>query len=304
MTPAYVIITPARNEALHLQKTIEAVVAQTLRPKKWIIVNDGSSDATGFLAREAAKRHAWIEVVHRPDRGFRQPGGGVVEAFYDGYRALNDPGWDYLSKLDGDLSFPPDYFANSFSQFEADDRLGIGGGRVYSLVNGSMVEDAPDDPLFHVRGATKIYRRAVWEVIGGLLCAPGWDTLDELKANMHGWRTYSFKDLHVLQLKRTGSADGPWKNWFKNGRANYIVGYHPLFMFSKCLKRLVKPPVLIGAAALWLGYLSGYWMRVPQVADEKLIRYLRRQQINRLLFRPSLWSGARVNPSSPCPTSF
>jgi hypothetical protein len=93
----------------------------------------------------------------------------------------------------------------------------------------------------------------------------------------------------VLQLKPTGGADGTWKNWFKNGRANYIVGYHPLFMLSKCAHRLFTKPYGIGAVGLFCGFISGYLKSVPKVADEQLIRYVRRQQMHRLLLRDSLW---------------
>jgi glycosyltransferase involved in cell wall biosynthesis len=278
-----------RNEGQHLQQTIDSVVAQTVRPSKWVLVNDGSHDTTGLLIDRAARQHPWITAVHRADRGFRQAGGGVIEAFYDGLTALKDESWDYLVKLDGDLSFSPDYFEGCFARFKANDRLGIGGGRVYCRDNGTVVDDSPSDPAFHVRGATKIYRRAAWDAIGGLLRAPGWDTLDEVKANMLGWKTHSFRDLQVLQLKATGGADGSWSNWFKNGRANYIAGYHPLFMISKCVRRLFMKPVLLGAAGLFCGYVSGSLKRIPRVPDPDLIRYLRKQQISRLLFRPSLW---------------
>jgi glycosyltransferase involved in cell wall biosynthesis len=285
----YVVITPVRDEEKHLPQTIESMASQTIRPAIWVIVNDGSSDNTGNVADSAAAKHSWIRVVHRSNRGFRKAGGGVVEAFYDGYVLVQSESWDFLAKLDGDLSFGPEYFENCLAHFEADTKLGVGGGRIYCRVNGVFVEDAPGDPPFHVRGATKIYRRATWEGIGGLLRAPGWDTLDEFKANMLGWKTYSFKELKVLQLKPTGGADGIWKNWFKNGRANYIVGYHPLFMLSKCAHRLFAKPYGIGAVGLFCGFISGYLKGVPKVADEQLIRYIRRQQMHRLLLRESLW---------------
>ncbi|MGD0348747.1 MAG: glycosyltransferase family A protein [Verrucomicrobiota bacterium] len=285
----YVVITPVRNEGKHLPQTIESMACQTIRPAIWVIVNDGSSDNTGHVADAAAAKHSWIRVVHRSDRGFRKSGGGVIEAFYDGCALVQSPDWDFLGKLDGDLAFGPGYFEGCLARFRADAKLGIGGGRVYSKVNGSFIEDAPGDPLFHVRGATKIYRRATWEAIGGLLRVTGWDTLDELKANMLGWRSYSFKELKVQQLKPTGSADGTWKNWFKNGQANYISGYHPLFMVSKCIRRLFCKPYGIGAAGLFCGFVSSYWNGVPRVADEQLIRYIRRQQMHRLLLRDSLW---------------
>jgi len=290
-TPAYVIITPVRNEGERIQRTIDSVVKQTIRPSKWMLVDDGSSDKTGPLVDAAASQHSWITAIHRPDRGFRKQGGGVIEAFYDGFVRVEEGSWDFLAKLDGDLAFEADYFARCFSRFAADEKLGIGGGTIYDEVNGIAVPGSPGDPEFHVRGATKIYRQATWQAIGGLIKAPGWDTLDEVKANMLGWRTYSFKELRVIQLKPTGSADGPWQNWVKNGRANYIVGYDPIFMLIKCLRRLRQRPYGITALGLLVGFVSGYVKGIPQVDDKALIGYLRDQQRRRLTGRPSLWSG-------------
>lgn len=286
---SYVVITPVRNEGAYLARTIESMASQTIRPAIWVIVNDGSTDNTGEIA-ESAAQHSWVRVVHRPDRGFRKSGGGVIEAFYDGYALVQSEQWDFLCKLDGDLAFEPAYFEKCFDYFRADSKLGVGGGRISIEINGEFQDDSPRDPAFHVRGATKIYRRQTWEEIGGLLRMTGWDTLDELQANMLGWKSYSFKNLMVHQLKPTGSADGRWKNWFKNGRANYIAGYHPLFMVTKCIRRIFTKPYGIGAAGLFCGFLSGYLQRVPQVANRELVRYLRRQQMNRLLCRESLWS--------------
>jgi glycosyltransferase involved in cell wall biosynthesis len=294
-----VIITPVRNEGQHFEQTINSVVSQTLRPLAWIIVNDGSSDGTPQLIDAAAKQNPWIRAVHRADRGFRKQGGGVVEAFYDGFKLVQGLNWDFIAKLDGDLSFSDRYFESCISKFSADPQLGIGGGRIYCRINGVALEDSPGDPSFHVRGATKIYRRSTWEAIGGLLQAPGWDTLDEVKANMLGWKTYSFRDLQVLQLKATGSGDGLWKNWVKNGRANYITGYHPAFMLLKCAKRVFDPPYGLAALGLLTGFWSSYLKRIPQVQDPALIRYLRRQQVNRLLGKQSLWSQSPIVPVVP-----
>ena len=286
---AYVIITPARDEGERIQRTIDSVVKQTVRPSKWVLVDDGSTDKTGPLIDAAAREHSWISVIHCADRGCRNQGGGVIEAFYNGFELVEQESWDFLAKLDGDLAFPNDYFENCFKRFAADSQLGIGGGSIYGKVNDALVEDSPGDPPFHVRGATKIYRRATWQAIGGLVKAPGWDTVDEVKANMLGWRSYSFKNLRVVQLKPTGSADGAWRNWVKNGLANYVTGYHPLFMLLKCCRRALSHRSLTVPTGLGCGYLKGYLKRVPQ-AEPGLVRYVRREQVKRLLFKPSLWS--------------
>ncbi|WP_374089782.1 glycosyltransferase family 2 protein [Methylomicrobium lacus] len=285
----YIIITPVRDEARYIEQTIAAVSRQTVLPYQWIIVDDGSTDGTSEILDSHAKDNSWIKVVHRGNRGFRSAGGGVIEAFYAGYSVLNDENWDFIVKLDGDLSFDPNYFERCYKIFDTEVELGIGGGTVCQLDNGQMRVDSLGDPPFHVRGATKIYRRACWEKINPLISAPGWDTIDEVKANLHGWTTRTFTELKLVQHKPTGSVDGSWRNWFKNGRANYITGYHPLFMLLKCVKRVVHKPILFESMALMAGFYSGYILRIPQVPDNEAICYLRRQQILRLLLQPSIY---------------
>lgn len=286
----YAVISPVRNEEQHLGMTIQSMLSQTLKPAQWIIVNDGSSDRTRAIAEETARLVPWIQVVNRPDRGFRKAGGGVIDAFYDGYESVDPGGWDYLVKLDGDLKFAPDYFQQCIEQFERDSKLGIAGGTICNERGGVMEPEFKGDPAFHVRGATKIYRQACWQQLGGLLRAPGWDTLDEVKANMLGWTTRTIPEIKLAQLRPTGAAYGTWNDRVKGGLANYITGYHPLFMLMKCIKRMAQRPYFVGGIALWVGFIKGYLARVPQVQDKVLINYLRQQQLNRLMARKSLWS--------------
>lgn len=288
--PRYVVITPARNEESNIAHTLASMAAQEIRPVLWIVVDDGSSDRTPRMVEESMQEHPWIRLHRRPDRGARKQGGGVIEAFYDGYERIGFADWDFLVKFDSDLSFEPDYFRRCLEKFEKDPKLGIGGGMICHEENGRLACESPGDPAFHVRGATKIYRRPCWDAIGGLIKAPGWDTIDELKANMLGWTTYTFKDVPIRHHRYTGSADGTWKNQVKFGLSNYITGYHPIFMLVKCLKRMFQRPYLTGAVGLAWGFGKGYLTGHAQVDDRALIRYVRRQQINRLLLRPSLWN--------------
>jgi biofilm PGA synthesis N-glycosyltransferase PgaC len=284
----YVIISPVRNEAADLPGAVTSVASQTILPTQWIIVDDGSTDGTGKILQQAASKYPWITVVTRADRGSRKPGGGVVEAFYDGYSKIAKPDWEFIVKLDGDVSFEADYFQRCFDNFATEPKLGIAGGTVCNVIDGTIKPEAMADPAFHVRGATKIYRRQCWDVIGDLIRAPGWDTLDELKAKMLGWKTITFKDIRLIHHRLAGSKDGTWSNWVKNGRANYIVGYHPVFMVFKAFTRLYGPMGSAGLALL-VGFFSGYLKGVPQIADKDLIRYLRNQQIRRLTLRSNIW---------------
>jgi glycosyltransferase involved in cell wall biosynthesis len=283
----YVIITPVRDEAQHIEQTLKSVTQQTVKPAAWVIVDDGSTDGTPGIIDRFSAQHSWISTLHAPREGPRVNGSRVMEAFYRGYSSMASLDWDFLVKLDGDVSLEPDYFERCFEEFRKDPSLGIGGGLIWSPFDGIFKPEPC--PLNHVRGATKIYHRACWQAIGELLRAPGWDTLDEVKAMMLGWNVRTFRDLKVLHYRPTGGADGTWRDAVKNGRADFICGYHPLFMLAKYLKRLFQKPLLIGGAGHFYGFATAFLEGIPQVPDKALIRYVRQQQMRRLLLRESIW---------------
>lgn len=283
----YVIVTPVRDEERHIEATIRSVIDQTITPSEWVIVDDGSSDGTGKIVDAYAAQVPWIRAVHRENRGFRKAGGGVVEAFYAGYEALHGTDWQFVVKLDGDLTFAPDYFERSFLHFCGEPKLGIGGGDIYHRIGIKLKLEKT--PRFHVRGATKIYKKDCWNAIGGLWRAAGWDTIDEVKANMLGWKTYSFAELCVLHHRFTGDAEGRIRDKVKHGVACYVSGYHPLFVLASCAFRVLQKPYLIGSAAMGFGFLKGYIAGAPQVADKQLISYMRAQQLRRLCGLQTIW---------------
>ncbi len=287
MHPKYVIVTPVRDEEKHVRHTLECVAAQTIQPAEWVIVDDGSTDDTGRIIDEYGIQFSWIQTIHRPNRGFREPGGGVVEAFNDGFNHLRTKEWEFIVKLDGDLTFSPDYFRRCLEHFTSEPRLGIGGGEIYYSLGGQLKLEV--NPRFHVRGATKIYRRACWETIGGLRAVVGWDTIDEVKANMLGWKTYSFRELRLLHHRSTGSAEGLVRDRVKHGLVCYISGYHPLFVVASCLNRLVRKPYVIGSAAVLFGFLKGYFTHTRRVNEPCMIQYLREQQLRRLCGLETIW---------------
>jgi biofilm PGA synthesis N-glycosyltransferase PgaC len=282
----YIIVSPVRDEGAHLAVTAQSLVTQTVTPTQWVIVDDGSRDDTAEIARRYASQHSWITVVQRRDRGFRAPGNGVMEAFHAGLSAV-DAQWDFLVKLDGDVLLRDDYFEQCLARFDANPKLGIAGGAFHSPTEDGYVEER--HPMFHVRGATKIYRRRCWDDIGGLIRTTGWDTYDEVKANRLGWQTYTFRDLVVLQQRTTGGVAGPWRNSVKNGLAGYIVGYDPMFMIARAARNLLSPPRFATSFGLLWGYFGALARRAPRVDDPETIRYTRREQRKRLLGRESIW---------------
>ena len=283
----YIIISPVRDEEKYIEATLECVLRQTILPVEWKIVDDGSTDRTGAILDRYAAMYPWIQVIHRHNRGFRKSGGGVMEAFLEGYNSLQCDDWDFIVKLDGDLSFDPDYFEKCFGYFRNERSLGIGGGEIYHTISGrSKLEP---NPTFHVRGATKIYRKACWEAIGGLWMSAGWDTIDEVRANMLGWKTYCFSDLHLHHHRFTGTADGLMRDRVKHGRVCYASGYHPLFVLASCLYRIAQKPYLIGSMAVLYGYLKAHLTHPPRVEDPAYVAYIHAQQLRRLLGMQTIW---------------
>ena len=283
----YVVITPARDEEKYIAATLECVLRQTVPPAEWVIVDDGSSDGTGPLLDQYASRFPWIRVIHRTNRGFRKSGGGVIEAFYDGYNALRCMDWEFVVKLDGDLKFDPEYFEKCFEYFRKDPSLGIGGGEIYHEASGLLKREAC--PRFHVRGATKIYRRACWEAIGGLWPGAGWDTIDEVKANELGWKTNAFTDLCLRHFRVTGTADGWFKDREKHGLVCYTSGYHPLFVLASIVRRIAQRPYFLGAFAMAYGYIKAYMSDSPRMDDRAYVHYIRSQQLRRLCGMQTIW---------------
>ena len=290
--PSYVIISPVRDEEQYLPLTIASVCAQRHHPLMWVLVDDGSRDGTAQLIDDAAELYPWIRAVHRGDRGMRQAGTGVIDAFYAGYRQVAGTDHDYIVKLDGDLSFGPTYFEQCLSRMANEPSLGIAGGTCCLLDEGVLVAEFPRDPTFHVRGPTKIYRRTCFEEIKGLVSAPGWDTIDQMSANMLGWKTRTFADVMLRHHRPTGAAYGAWKDSMKCGLANYVTGYHPAFMLCKCLLRMLRQPLRGGmrdGIGHLAGFAKGYVLRVPRTSNDRLISYVRNEQWRALTFRRSLW---------------
>jgi hypothetical protein len=113
--------------------------------------------------------------------------------------------------------------------------------------------------------------------------------LDEVKANMLGWQTMSFPDIQLIHHRFTGASWGRWGGMMKDGKTDYVCGYHPLFFAAKAISRLTTKPYFLHSLALVCGFLSARLGKLPQVDDPQLIRYLRKQQLARLAGRPTIW---------------
>jgi biofilm PGA synthesis N-glycosyltransferase PgaC len=277
--PMYVVISPVRDESEFISLTIESMIKQTIKPVAWIIVNDGSKDKTEAIVRQYLQNYPWIKLVNRQDRGIRQRGKGVVEAFYAGFNTLAED-YEFIVKLDGDLSFEPDFFETLLMKFASDPRLGIAGGGVYERPDGkSWVLFAYED---EVRGPNKMYRRSCFEAIRGLVPAMGWDGIDEWKALSAGWKVQSFFEIKVFHYRLTGAATGFLKSYVEQGHATYFMGYQPLYLIARGIRCMVDRPIIIGGLAMVGAYFGSYLQGKKRIPDEALIHFIRQTQLRRL----------------------
>lgn len=283
----YVIVSPVRNEGKHIRHTLESVTRQTVKPAEWIVVDDGSGDDTPEIVREYARTFPWIRLVERTDRGYAEPGRGVIEAFYAGYERIEHRDFDFIVKLDGDLTFGEKYFESLFERFRETPHLGMASGVCYIHSNGGLERERHPD--FHVRGPSKVYRRKCWEQIGGLVKHLGWDTIDEIKAQYHGWETRSYNELQVIHHKVTGKNTGVFKWAVKLGQSDHYCGYHPLFLLAKGVRRLLFPPYVLGGVGILWGYFRNYFRTAEQFPEKDIVRFLRNEQMKRLTMRGGIW---------------
>lgn len=297
--PPYVIVSPVRDEAEYLGRTIDSIVAQQHRPAEWVIVDDGSSDDTPRIAAAAAAEHDWIRVITRPGRASAARGRGkpIVEAFNDGLSAVNTP-HEFVVKMDGDLYVPPHYFDWVARTFEREPRAGIVGG--FGLIP-DRNEWIPDQLGRHnVAGYIKAYRRACLDDIGGLQASMGWDGIDEYSARARGWATRPLTELVVLHYRRRGARQAWWRARWDEGVGNAFMGYLPSFVVLRAgYRALVERPPILSGIVLFAGWAWSRLTRRPQVPDAAARAELRREQRARLRRR-----GASAAPEEPGPAFF
>lgn len=277
----YAIISPARNEAETITKTLDSVLAQTILPKRWIIIDDGSTDDTARILADYAARHAFIEVHSRADRGRRALGGGVVEVFNQGMDLLADDPVEFVCKLDVDLILPPQYFECLLDEMARDQRLGSVSGKPYFPVgadaSGQLKSERIADDVS--AGMTKFYRRAFLDDIGGLVKGLIWDGIDCYRGRMLGWRSKSIEDhkLRFTHLRPMGSSDrGLTTGRRRLGEGYWFMGAAPSFVLGKAIFQVKHRPAVIGSAAMLQGYASAWLRGVPRYDDLEFRRYLRR----------------------------
>lgn len=275
----YVLISPCRNEAAYMRQTLDSVLAQTLPPALWVIVDDGSTDETPAILAEYAQRHAWIRIVTRRDRGHRAVGPGVIDAFYAGYETLRPEEFEFLCKLDLDLRLPPRYFERLIEHMTADPRIATCSGKAYVEEQGQLVDERHGDDTS--LGMTKFYRVSCFQAIGGFVREVMWDGIDCHLCRMQGWIACSWDEpeLRFVHLRPMGSSQqGIHTGRMRHGYGQYYMGTGFVFMLASALSRLDQKPRVTGSLAMLWGWLSSALRGLPRYDNPAFRRFLRRYQ--------------------------
>jgi biofilm PGA synthesis N-glycosyltransferase PgaC len=277
----YVLITPAHNEERFIAKTLESMVAQTLLPERWVIVDDGSTDETAKIIVKYAQAHPWIDLVQRVqriDRSFA----GKVHAFNAGLERVKTLEFEVIGNLDADLSFDPDYLEFLIGKFAEDPNLGVAGT---PFTEDGSYDSARDsfEGQNHVAGGCQLFRRKCFEEIGGYTPNPGGgiDWIAVATARMKGWKTRSFPEKRFHHYRALGTAGrSTWAASFSYGEKDYYLGGSPVWEFFRVMYRMAKQPMD------GLGLLSGYcWAalrRTKRPVSQELMLFHRREQMRKL----------------------
>ena len=278
----YIIITPANNEEKYIHYTLDSVVKQTLLPEKWIIVNDGSTDNTRNIVESYTKKYSWIRLIENFNKESRAGGTKVVKAFYIGYNTIKNRDYDFIVKLDADLTLPEDYFMNIVKYFKQNPTVGLCGGVVLNKYRNDIIKEKV--AYHHVRGAFKAYRKECFEDINGLKPILNWDGIDEMTAMYKGWDV-KILPLQVIHHRPTSTEiNRGIKSLVFSGREYYKNGHDLLLALLKAFHISVrKKPLVLSGLIFYFNFIYAMIKNEPKNVDKQLAKFIRNFQYNRIL---------------------
>jgi poly-beta-1,6-N-acetyl-D-glucosamine synthase len=279
-----VAIVPILDEERHLPALLASISAQSRPPDRLLLVDDGSTDASRELAEAFAREHPYATALRRPARRVaadRLADANEMRAFAWALEELDEP-WDVAAKLDADLRLAPGTLASIESRFHEDPRLGVAGPPLRSIDDAGRDVSHRTRPE-HVEGATKFYRRECLDEIGPIPPILGWDTIDEIRARMRGWRTAGGDagEEPVVHLRPMGARDGLLRGFRRWGACAYAYGEHPLHVLLIAVRRARERPLVLGGACYLWGWALAGVRRAPR-AEPELRAYVRRDQLRRI----------------------
>jgi poly-beta-1,6-N-acetyl-D-glucosamine synthase len=292
------LITPARDEATYLEKTIRAVIAQARTPDLWLIVDDGSTDETPQILERFAAEAPFLKVLTAPARVNRAGTDGLAiaaeaRAFNVALATVDIADFTHIGKLDADIELPPDYFEHLLERFAEEPELGIAGGTLLEPSGGSW--QPTKVPAYHVRGALKLYSRECFEAIGGIEERLGWDTIDETYARMRGYATRSLPELASYHHRPVATRGGALRGRARHGQCAYILRYGLLWALARSFKVATQKPYVLSGFAFLYGYLRSVVRSEQKIDDDGFKRFVRRELRGRVMPLSSFFHTPRAD---------
>lgn len=281
-TGKYVLITAAKNEESFIEKTIQSVINQTVKPEKWVIVSDGSTDQTNNIVEQYSNKNKFIDFISLPankERNF----GSKVNALNKALKKLEGMEFDFIGNLDADVTLSKNYYEDIFRTFQTNPKLGVAGGIILDCIGDKMYPQ--NISLNTVAGAIQVFRKKCFDQIGNYIPFKygGEDAYLELMARMLGWEVQTLAELKVLHHRPTGTGMGSLSRAnLRSGKMFYTLGYSPVFLLVRCFYRIFDKPVLIGSFLNILGYLSAFIKKEKCPAGDAFISFVRNEQRERL----------------------
>ena len=278
----YVLVTAAYNEEALIETALSSVAAQTILPRKWVIVSDGSTDRTDEIVQQYAKAHGFISL-YRISRPHPRNFAAQVDAINTGYSQLKSLQFRFVGNLDADISLESTYFADLLAAFQYDRLLGLSGGVICEEQNGAFLERSGNRPTSVPHGV-QMFRRECFEALGGYARLPygGPDWHAEVSLRMRGWHVHTVPGLKAFHHRPTGSAGNRLRYWYQQGLMDFSLGSHPLFEMFKLARRLRGKPFLLGALARLAAFASAYCKGQKRMVSTEFVRFLRKEQMERL----------------------
>jgi poly-beta-1,6-N-acetyl-D-glucosamine synthase len=287
----YVLVTPSRNEEKFIEQTIQSVISQTVLPKRWVIVSDGSTDHTDDIVKKYLPDHPWMELIRMPERRDRHFA-AKVQSFNAGYDRVRDEAFDIIGNLDADITFDEHYFEFLMAKFAADSKLGVAGT---PFVEGTASYDFRFTAVEHVSGACQLFRRECFEQIGGYVQVKGGgiDWIAVTTARMKGWKTRTFVEKVCHHHRPMGTAStGKLRANFSLGKQDYYLGGHPVWQLFRGLYQMRRSPYLVGGLFVIAGYCWAWITRFKRPVSSELIQFHQHEQMQRL--RQGLFKMIRI----------
>jgi glycosyltransferase involved in cell wall biosynthesis len=270
----YILATPCKNEESSLPALAESIINQTIMPKLWVIVDDGSTDKSYEILKDLELKHSWIKILSckeaKRDLSFHYA--KIVDSglkFAVEFCAQHDLSFAYIGLIDADMILENRFFEKIIDRFEKNPNLGVASGSTAYYDSDELITETGRDNL--PIGGLRLWRRKCFFETGGFPITYSADSVSNVLAILKGWELKKFDDIMGIQTRRTSSSVGLWKGYKTKGESDYYRDYHPLYVMLKVIKYIFTYPFYIGIAYLY-GYIKAVFkfrekINIPQVRE-------------------------------------